>query len=240
MKAIVFAVSLATLTACVDSEPEIDGTDRVAINSLLPGDIQASSLGTAALTNTAIHDMGQTATGRSYLSYMIDCALNSSQSLTVQVGLNQYTFTGSMAIQPRWTTAALSTTDQQLVTSCVLARANYYGDAVNISLRGPSSVGYQTTSTELANYKIEEGAFYGNILGGGTAVMHACIGVDQAHDDTQGDLPIRKCASGTSWCNFTNDGDCASVCTWSSNGYYTNCNSMGLASATIYLYGTPD
>src|SRR4051812_33768926 len=122
MKAFLLAISAAALVpACLDgattpnnTDPvvTVDGTPRIALNSLLPGDIPASTLGNGVLTASTINLTAQTASGRSFLAYLVDCSLSSTQSISVTVGLYNYTFTGSMGMQPGWTTAALSATDQ--------------------------------------------------------------------------------------------------------------------------------
>jgi hypothetical protein len=227
----------ATTTACVDADTaSTDDTDpgtevptKVTANSLLPTNIAGTTLGLNALTASSITATAQSAGGRALLSYIIDCALISTQSITVTVGGTNYTFTGTMGLAPNWVNKSLNQSDQQLVSSCVLSRANYYGTAVSISDRG-ASTNLTVTGSELTAYDLEEGAFYGNILNGTTGVAHACIGKDAIIRPTEGDLVNRKCAeqngtTGLTYCGFTFDGACSTVCTTTvtGSGHYDNC-----------------
>ena len=237
------AASLATLASCLDSapnDPQVETTDRIVLNSLLPGDLHTTTLGNAALTTTAIHSLASTTSGRNYLTYVVGCALAPTQSVTaIELGGN-YTFTGVLGMTTAWTTRALTATERAQVTECVMSRTNYFGDTISISDRGINAALY-TTDQELSSYGVEEGAFFGDILGGSTN-LYACIGVDQAHDDTQSDLPYRKCATATSYCGFNNIGNCADVCTGrDSSGAWTGCGQYNFSDGVInFLNGTPD
>lgn len=233
-----FATASVTAAACVDmdgadptdQDPGTEQPGKITVNSLLPTNISGSTLGLSALTGTSAHALGATSGGRALLSYIVDCALASTQSITITEGSLQYTYTGSMGLATGWTAKALNVDNQQLVTSCVLSRANYYGTSVAISDRGASAT-LATTGSELANYVLEEGAFYGNILNSTSGVAHACIGQDAIDHPDQGDLVNRKCAeqngaSGQTYCGFTYDGACSTACstTVSGAGHYDGCS----------------
>jgi hypothetical protein len=248
MKTILLATIL--VGACgveqLDTDEPVQGAEpwKIGANGLLPGKIQGSTLGTAALTPAALTASGMmnSSDGRDFASYLIGCALTPSQSITAQqqaFPYTAYTFTGAIGLGTEWTRSALTTSDRKWVSACVLARVNYYGQSVTISLQG--------NNTALAidfdqDYHIDEGAFWGDILAGGVT-EHSCMGVDQAHDNTQGDLPLRKCAAGSSWCAFTDHGLCTSACTGSVFPY-SNCAvtfpAQNLEVISVKLYGNPD
>lgn len=237
------AASLAALASCLDSaptDPQVETTDRITLNSLLPSDIQASTLGNALISNGAIHTLGSTSSGRNLLVYIVGCALGPTQTLTANELTGNYPFTGALGMVPAWTTRALTAAEQAQVSECVMSRTNYFGDAVQISDRSTNAALY-TTSTELTQYGVEEGAYFGNILGG-TLNLYACVGVDQENDDTQSDLPYRKCSSATSYCNFTNLGNCQDVCTGrDSANVWSGCGQYHFSNGVInFLNGTPD
>nr|HEX4318779.1 hypothetical protein [Kofleriaceae bacterium] len=249
MKNKILAIALlASLTACMDSAPGSDDhgvetTDRIILNSLLPSQIQNTTLGNAPLTAKAVNPYAQTTDGQQYLTYLIGCALASNQSITVTVGLaKNVVIPGVMGLTSAWTTRALTAQERQYVSACVMSRTNYFGDPISISDRGNWN-GLQLTQQEYNQYGVEEGVFFGDILNGSAnAYMHACIGVDQAIDDTQSDLPYRKCATGTSYCNFANQGNCADVCSGRDGGNsWTSCGSTHDANGVmVYLNGQPD
>ncbi|MGH9884580.1 MAG: hypothetical protein ACREBE_03575, partial [bacterium] len=102
----------------------------------------------------------------------------------------------------------------------------------------------------VADYELEEGAFWGNVFTNLGAVSgYSCNGVDQAADDTIGDLPLRECAewdgvesSNASPCGFHYAGLCSTACT-TATAPYSGCSfGGGTASAgvvTTFLYGAP-
>jgi hypothetical protein len=247
-------VSLALLAGCVDaiddvtSDPASDdaqGLDdvshKISANGMPPGSVAATSLGLSALTDTAISNSGlvASANGRQFLSYVIGCAWGPNHSTTIAIPLGgNVTFTGAIGLADYWNKSALTVADRHWVTACVMARVNYFSLNVTISLQGNNAA---LALDYDQNYGIDEGAFFGDILGGGgAAVMGACMGVDQAHDNTQGDLPHRKCAADTSYCGFTYLGTCRTTCT-TTTFPYTGCAPTNWHEViSVKLNGVPD
>lgn len=245
--ALVMALSVGACVADTSvADDSADTSPRLASNGMLPTyiaptNVYAYPLTTANLTNNPIVS---TSSGRSYLAYLVDCALSSTQSVRVTYGFTQYTFVGNIGIAPAWTTRAITATEGNWISSCVISRANQFGTSVTISMRGDISL-YGTTTDEAANYNVEEGAFYGSVWAGNFGQMHACNGVDQVRDgDTYGDLPLRQCAQpdpnnpGYTPCGFVFDGNCTDICTRSPAGdHYSSCNGNNYV-VTTRLYGT--
>jgi hypothetical protein len=79
---------------------------------------------------------------------------------------------------------------QRWVSACLFARANAVGISVPISMRGPHPA-LDTTPQEVADYPLQEGAFWGNWFDG--TGMYACYGshrmddIDGFHDATDPD-----------------------------------------------------
>jgi hypothetical protein len=241
-------LSVSALGACVDNAdlPSDDGTaePRLATNGMLPTYIAPTNVYAYALTSQLLNQNAliSTSAGRAYLSYITDCALASNQSVKGTYGFTQYTFAGNIGIAPAWTTRALTATEGNWISACVLSRANQFGTNVTISMRGDAGV-WGTTADEAANYNVEEGAFYGNVWAGNLGQMHACNGVDQVRDgDTYGDLPLRQCAQpdpnnpGYTPCGYVFDGNCADICVRNGD-HYSSCGSFGTV-VTTRLYGT--
>jgi hypothetical protein len=153
-----------------------------------------------------------------------------------------------MGVAPGWTAHALSATEAAWVSACVLSRVNLTSVPVSVSLRG-GNAGSDTTLAEVGDYQIEEGAFWGNIFTDlGAITGHSCDGVDQAADDSYGDLPLRACAqwdgvasSDRSPCGMSYAGLCSAVCTTASpySGCAFQAGTASEAVVTSFLYGTP-
>jgi hypothetical protein len=238
----------ATVSNVPTNPTEISTATRIASNALTPGAFAGSALTTDALTATSAAAMGQTSAARSVLAYAAECALDATQSVAFTVGSTGYTVTGSLGLAPGWTTAALDASGAAWVSACVLARVNLTGTTVTVSARGATTA-LDTDPGERADYQVEEGAFWGNaFVDLGAVAGHACDGVDQAQNDSYGDLPLRQCAqwdgitdSGATPCGFQYAGACAEICAGA--GPYGDCGGESDAPraevVTTFLYGTP-
>jgi len=239
-----FIVSLILASACGvdyqdDPAPPDKAPYKLAANALLPGKILATNWGTHTLTSSVIAATTNTQDGRDYLTYLIACSLASGNSITATQTLfpfDTYTFYGEDGLGSAWKSRALTVSERRWTTACILSRSNYYGTIVNISMQG--------SNTALAidfdqDYHVDEGAFWGDVLSGGTAVENSCMGVDQAHDNTQSDLPYRKCAAGgAEWCNFSYHNMCNAYCT-TTTFPYAGCGNFNEV-ISVKLYGIPD
>lgn len=245
-------VLAASLGACgVEPAPSDFGepsTHRVGLNSMLPGALASSLVTTAALDASTAGAMATSSDAREVLSYAISCALDASQSFTYAAGGVSYTAAGAMGVAPDWASRALTTDEAGWVSACVMSRINLTGAVVSISARGESA-GYATTASELADFQVEEGAFWGNVfVDQGTVAGFACDGVDQAADDSYGDLPLRQCAqpdpgdASQTPCGLHYAGLCRDACA-SSTSPYGGCafgsDEPDAHVVTTFLAGTP-
>lgn len=111
-----------------------------------------------------------------FMQYLVSCALEENDSVTWASG--NMSWGGSLGLCPAWKTGAPSEECQELVSACLLARTNAYGQSVPISLRG-RYIGDDTdndptndidgdplplTVEEKADFEWQEGAFFGNIF----------------------------------------------------------------------------
>lgn len=241
------------LGACATDDPGGEPTPthvpRIGSNSLSPAKLANTALTTDVLSSANALAMGQTSDARKVLAYAVGCALDDTQSVSFVLNSTTYNFYGAMGLVPGWTSADLSTSEAAWVSACVLARVNALSTTLWISARGDQS-GLATTSTELTDYEIEEGAFWGNtFVDLGSLAMYSCNGVDQAADDSYADLPYRECAewdgvtgSNLSPCGMHYAGLCSSACT-TSTAPYDGCSFQGGSAVaeviTTFLYGTP-
>jgi hypothetical protein len=230
------------------NSPPSTNVPRITANALSPSAYAASQLTTGVLDGSGAAAMGPTSQARKVLSFAVSCALSSTQSVTFTVGGVEFTHYGAMGIAPGWVTNGLTATEAAWVSACLLARVNLTSAIVSISARG-SATGLGTTSAELAAYQVEEGAFWGNAFTNlGSLTSFSCNGVDQAADDSYGDLPYRECAqwdgvtgSQLSPCGMSHAGLCSDVC--SVSGSYTSCSFNGGTAVgpvvTTFLAGEP-
>ena len=241
---------IVALGACAaepgTGDPTVSGVPRIALNSLSPAALAGTALTTARLDATSAAAMAATAGAGDVLTYAAGCALAGGQQVTYTVDGATATASGAMGIAPAWTDRALTADEAAWVSACVFARVNQTQTVVSISARG-ASPGLATSAGELADYRIEEGAFWGNaFVDLGPLAAYACDGVDQAADDSYGDLPLRQCAqwdgvtgSNQSPCGFHYAGLCQDVCATTDG--YADCSFLGGAAqadvVTTFLYG---
>jgi hypothetical protein len=80
---------------------------------------------------------------REFLEVLVGCALdwgtfvvdNNDPVYFNEDFIGKY-YAGEIGLAPEWSTRALTTTERQLVTACVLARVNRYGEEVDVLLEG--------------------------------------------------------------------------------------------------------
>ncbi len=246
--------SLFAITACIEQpsepSPEIETAPKITLNSLTPGFLTFSQLSTSALNSSSAAVMGPNKQARSVLTFAAGCALDATQTVSYTVGGSSYTLVGAMGVAPSWTTSGLTASQAAWVSACVLSRVNLTSAYVTISARG-NNVGVDTSLSEVDEYEIEEGGFWGNaFVDLGSIAEYSCNGVDQAANDTYGDLPLRECAewdgvtgSHASPCGMHYAGLCSAVCSTSSAPYAGCSFQEGAASTavvTTFLYGLPE
>ena len=240
------------LGGCLD-RPDADSPDptdvpRITLNSLTPGALASTQLTTRQLTPTSAAAMATSADARSVLAYAASCALGPTQSVAYTAGGVSFIASGSIGLATDWTTTGLSAIEAGWVSACIFARVNLTATPVSISAQGATPA-LAITAAEHATYGIEEGAFWGNAFTDlGETAAYSCDGVDQARDDSYGDLPVRQCAqpdgvagSNLSPCGMHYAGLCSAVCR--TTGPYASCSFLGgpaaTAVVTTFLEGAP-
>lgn len=252
MRAVFLLAVLSCGCAVTDDGLEVDdevGTSsRVALNGLaaLNADLSPTldplllrrlaqgSLRTAA---TRVPTLFDTRAGRDQFSYLYTCAEKSKAKLTV-VARNgtTYTYQGVMGIATEWTTGALPSTKYRLMTACMLARTNYFGIVVPISLRNDK---ISTTSDEQTEFTVVEGAFWGDAFTVG-ASFRACASPAKIAGSTISTLPERECTTPldgvTTKCGFSYAGECSEVCVTdlTKKAAYSHCEDNG-DSIAVYV-----
>jgi hypothetical protein len=253
-------IALAVAPAQADETSNRIAANRIAANRIAANRIAANKLAARKLSENRLEagsdaaKMLSTADGREVYSYIINCALPEGKEIDATVpGASDtaapdtlYTcvnescrFPGSLGLAEYWVDHRLDVKGQRWVTACLLARVNYFGVKVMISLRGVAPqllVGRH----EAERYSLEEGAFYGNIFSDPNKPLdwNACRGKDAAAGET-GDLKLRVCTEPDpndpkrTKCGFNYAGDCGSsagsateskACNFfDSDGWYDGC-----------------
>lgn len=226
--------------------PDDETSSRIALNgltafgadmsltldhSLLPT-LAKGSLKTAA---ARVPQLFATAAGRDKFAYIYSCAERRNQSLTVTVSGTSYTFRGSMELAREWTSTALTPSKYELMSACMLARTNYFGVEVAISMRSHQ---LGTKPSEKAAYTVVEGAFWGDVFTEGGS-MRACASPAKLSGEAISTLPQRECTASvdgvTTKCGFSYAGECTDVCATgrAEDLAYTNCDGNA---GTIAVY----
>lgn len=230
MRSLLFTLAFASLIGCAVDEGDFGSTsqsivvnnriaanriaaNRIAANRIAANRIAANRIAANRLTlSPAGDDLIETADGREVLTYIVSCALKEG---TVLVGTDsngvEYEFFGEVGLAPQWIDHPLNNRGKGWISACLFARVNNHDVAVPVSLRGPSHA-LATTADELANWTIQEGAFYGQYFLPITQPIawYACSGHDaplalpEERDCTMPD-PAHP---GLTLCGFNYAGDC--------------------------------
>jgi hypothetical protein len=142
------------------------------------------------------------------------------------------TLRGGLGLAPQWANGTCDESCQRWVSACVLARTNYWGVPVDISLRGAHPA-LTVSDEEKRLYPLREGTYYGNIFtteaqpDGSTKhapEYHACGGPGSNIPE----VTSRFCSSGAQSCAITIEDNCACMEVDGSafpQGYFTNVSS---------------
>jgi hypothetical protein len=167
---VVDGVETSTLEEAVTASNRL-ASNRLASNRLASNRLASNSLGAAALTSSALIE---TADGREVFATVVSCALPAGASVTVaDTSGTSYSFAGEIGLAPAWQTTTPSPAERRWVTACVLARTNYYGVPVQISMRGAHPALAMTT-VETSTFTAAEGAFYGDLFDTSAQTWFAC------------------------------------------------------------------
>jgi hypothetical protein len=234
-------IPVLMMASCsIDSLDTEETTEAVSNgNPVTLSDLSGTSLSTARLDAAHAAAMGATTSSRKVLAAAVRCALGSTQTVTFSVGGVTYSDAGGIGIAPGWTGAALTATEASWVSACLFAHMTDATTLIWVSVRG-SEASLSANLTETTDYRIEEGAFWGNaFVDRGTIAAYSCVGVDQAINDSYGNLPLRRCAhwdavsSTTSACGMHYAGACRSACSTQTAPYAGCVFQNGLAARSV-------
>lgn len=183
--------------------------NAITFNALTTSTLAADSLTSNALSNPD---------AREVFTYIVSCALPEGQSISVQSGGQSYSFDGSLGLAPEWGRphGKCDETCQEWVSACVLARTDYLGEHVGISIRGRNRA-LDTSFAERVAYSHREATYYGNIFSNPPRYL-ACLSPGETQDP-------RVCGPSLEDCPLAFQGtSCADVCGRpTADGAFTNC-----------------
>jgi hypothetical protein len=193
--------------------------NALTANALTANALTANALTANALTANALRDP----LSRELLKYIVSCALDDNDSITVQIDGRSYEFDGSLGLAPEWGKAhgSCDGSCQRWISACVLARVDAMGVKREISVRGDNHV-LHPSHGELGTYTVAEGAYFGNLFVDGKP-RFLCIAPGQVGD-------MRVCGPDLANCPMTVVGSCADACGDDGKyGAYEDCSDAGRA-----------
>jgi hypothetical protein len=217
--------------------------NALTANALTANALTANALTANALTANALTANALTANGLmdplaiEFLKYVVSCALNDNQSLTLGTGSTKVTLPGSLGLAPQWglKNGACDGSCQRWVSACVLARVDAAGVERPISVRGPN-LALLPSWSELGTYTQREATYFGNVFAPGQPKF-LCLPPGADSDE-------RVCGDSMTDCPMTVVGSCARDClTQGLFGDYDVCSDAGrigtghtyLESVTVFL-----
>jgi hypothetical protein len=231
------------VTGVASAESELSAFNALSLNamdlkSLDLYDLHLDTLAASALSERSIDAIQASGTNgayaREFVRYAVGCAFDATQtfafSWTEGQTVHNEIYPGSLGLATSWATTPLTATQRAAVSACLLARVNYYGTTVVISLRGPQSGFNQSPPSEVETFSALEGAFWGDVFGT-SPVTYSC---HHGANITVSRAKSRVCAAGhlnginVEDCgNIKIVGDCAMYCqTLLSGGtYFPACRS---------------
>jgi hypothetical protein len=198
-------------------------------NALTNNALTNNALTNNALTNNALTDPN----AREVFKYIVSCALPAGQQVDVTVDGVAYSYPGELGLASQWglNGGICNGACQEWVSACVMARVDYLGEKVLISMRG-NTPALAASNAEIAAYPHREGAYYGNIFLA-TPERNGCIAPGRTG------LP-RVCGPTTVGCVIEAVGYCDDVCGGadSRDKSFRNCRDNVKDSSNSYPAGT--
>jgi hypothetical protein len=149
-------------------------SNALTSNALTSNALTSNALTSNALTSNALSDPA----ARTLLRYVAGCALPAGEGIDLEIDGQTYEFRGEIGLAKSWGKEHGSCNEacRRWVSACVLARVNYLGEHVPISIRGER--GELASSTqERDTFTRREGAYYGDIFAS-PPLYHACVAPD--------------------------------------------------------------
>jgi hypothetical protein len=208
-------------------------TNGLSTNGLSTNGLSTNGLSTNGLSNPDFKtwfDSNPERYSNMVMTYVVACTYPAGSSLTWTKDSNTtYTWYGRLGLTPDWVSGKpISEREQQLVTACLAAHVNKFGQHVGISVRGWNARGTSIgmDANEATTYTEPEAAFFGNLFTG--------EGIFSCNDrlyTTPAESSARACGLSSQAYGMSVEcaplihaGNCATFCTMDKRtGIYTSC-----------------
>ncbi|WP_437309034.1 hypothetical protein [Sorangium sp. So ce388] len=191
-------------------------TDRLATAALTGNPLTSDTLARSPEVMSALRDP----LAREFLTYAAGCGLPAEQSVEVSIDGVTHVFNGDIGLSPEWGRAhgQCNARCQGWISACMLARINYLGESLPISMRGKNKA-LDLDPEERETFPNREGAYFGDLFAA-EQVRFACR--------SPGSTLIRRVCGGTGvdteGCIVDVLGECDDVCGRpASDGSFPNC-----------------
>jgi hypothetical protein len=202
-------------------------------NALTSGPLTGAALMANAATSDALGDP----LSIQVLEYVVSCALDANQSVDVTAGGQNYSFQGQLGLAKHWGDAngSCCASCQSWVSACVLARLDFLGQHVEISVRG-NNPHLHSCDAERDTFTEREATYYGNIFTS-PQQRYACLSPGQT-------VISRVCGANDTGCVVDVLGECPQFCEKpTKDGAFTDCRAGDAdkddpeyhGSVTVYL-----
>jgi hypothetical protein len=152
----------------------------LSANGLSRNGLSRNGLSAAALGTTAFRDWfnADRTLANMAMRYLVHCAAPATRTITWKnptTGVT-HSWPGGIGVAPAYAAGTAPTlAEQQLITACVLAHVNKFGQQVGIAVEGRTATGAEIpmVAGEIDTYANREGAFFGNMFDA-TDGLYAC------------------------------------------------------------------
>jgi hypothetical protein len=172
-----------------------------AVDALTAGPLTGESLMNNPITSGTLDDPLTI----QVLQYVVSCALGPKQSVDLTVGSQNISLQGELGLARHWgfPNGSCGKSCQEWVSACVLARLDYLGQHIDISVRGDNPH-LEACPKEIKEFSEREATYYGNVFAS-PQQRYACLSPQQT-DIT------RVCGSTDNGCVVNVVGSCPNFC----------------------------
>ena len=193
--------------------------NALTANALTANALTANALTANALTANALRDP----LSRELLKYVVSCALDEDDEVSIRIDGKRYEFPGSLGLAPDWGRSRGSCDGecQRWVSACVLARVDADGVKRMISIRGDNRA-LRPDDKELRRYTNREATYYGNLFVR-SQPRFLCLSPGKTSNE-------RVCGDSLDDCPMTVVGSCDDACAdEGDHGAFEDCSDKGRA-----------
>jgi hypothetical protein len=179
--------------------------NRISLNGLFGDTLPKVSLTSESIADALAPEAYEDEFTMDVLEYTVSCALAPGQSVDVAVDGDTRTFDGSLGLAPAWGAEGGECDDTCMgwVSACLIARTNFEGESVPISLLGDHP-GLEPSADESIVFPVEEATYFGDLFAE-TRVLYACLPAGET-------AAVRTCGTDTAACPITIVGACDDFC----------------------------